>query len=230
MQVVSRSIPAPRRSSLGPPRAGGGPERLPHGEPSVVQRMEESPEVQGHTSTDSLEEIYGPEAIYSLGAGDDDELIWSEIDDSQNHSLQETQQKESEPVTKGSKSWHSSETVLHRVLSILQLRQIPPNMIIFPSTPDYKALERYFIEKNDPKDAFYVVNRTEQDRTVFAQLVASKPKLGDDWGSTITKQPRYHLVAERWVANGGRHRPAPPPLSSAVRRLQKLHEEAGAAL
>jgi hypothetical protein len=177
---------------------------------------------------ESFEEFDGTNSNLTLpGTSGDDELIWSEINDINDISIDTS----SEMQERG-KSWHSRETVLNRVLEILQSRQIPTDTHIFPSAPDHDTLVRYYQHNKDPNRAFYVVTRKVQDTAIYSQLVPSKPKRGHDWGPSIAKQPRYHLVAGRWVAN---ERTAPPgtvativcrgaDFKNCLKRLEKLQQ------
>ncbi len=184
--------------------------------------------------SDLLEEFDESDSnLTLLGTSGDDEMIWSEINDSHNISTDSlSEMRDGEPATEGSKSWHTRETVLNLVFAILQSQQVPPYINIFSSTPDHDTLVHYFLKNSDPNLAFYVVNRKAKDPAVFSRPVPSKPKLGHDWGPTIAKQPRYHLVAGRWVAN---ERTAPPgttailvcrgaDFKNCIKKLEKLQQ------
>jgi hypothetical protein len=185
-------------------------------------------------TSDSLEEFDESDPnLTLLGTSGDDEKIWSEINDSQTFiSGSLSEMRDGEPATEGSKGWHTRETVLHRILAILQSQQVPPDINIFSSTPDHDTLVHYFLHNTDPNLAFYVVNIKAKDPAVFSRLLPSKPKLGHDWGPTIAKQTRYHLVAGRWVAN---ERTAPPgttailvcrgaDFKNCLKKLEKLQK------
>jgi hypothetical protein len=104
-------------------------------------------------------------------------------------------------TTESFRRWHHCPAVLHRALDILRSRQVPRDIRIFASTPDYNTLAYYYHENLNPENALYVVNRKASDPAFFSHLMPSKPKLSYDWGSTIAKQPRYHLVEGRWITN-----------------------------
>ena len=132
---------------------------------------------------------------------DYDSIDWSVLDDigpRESGGVQTDEQPRSYVIDTG--RWHKDNSVLNRVLEILQTREVPSGIHIFPLPPDHDNLVDYYSANCDPNRALYVVNRGAS-KSVHSRLRPTNPKLSHDWGSSINNQPRIYLVDGRWICN-----------------------------
>jgi hypothetical protein len=116
-----------------------------------------------------------------------------------NSSPQDARENTNLTVSIGLKvEWHKCESVLGRVLGILQSCTCPDGVRMFPSNPDYETLRWYYGDNRDIEHALYVVHTTGAN---FSDLVATSERRTNDWGNAIGNHPRFHLVAGKWISN-----------------------------